>query len=279
MAEAVRKGVLTPEQAANSAHSNVVTRAVGPHAEVLVDTLIFDVLPGDTLLLCSDGLHQYFELNPNDLLAHLDVESIDGLPQKLIDLANEAGGSDNITALIVELLAESPPQEDEQAHVSKVTSTFSTLRHVQLLAELSHAELTKVCQYFEMQEFQPSAEIVLQGDASEGLYVIVDGEVEIVRGEKVLNVLTAGTHFGEMALLNQRPRTATARAKSKSTVLYLSRERFYSVVQQNHIVGIKVLWKLAQTLSMRLEEIYEAPPKRERTTQTMGLYPPPFARR
>lgn len=57
--EAVRSGMMTPQQAKVSEHGNLVTRAVGPMERVVVDTLVFDVLHGDTLMLCSDGLHGY----------------------------------------------------------------------------------------------------------------------------------------------------------------------------------------------------------------------------
>ena len=51
-------------------------------------------------------------------------------------------------------------------------------------------------------------------------------------------------------------------------------------MQHDHVVGVKVLWRLAQTLSIRLDEAYETPREREqaRTTLNFGLYPSPFDR-
>ena len=99
--EAVRHGIMTREEALASGYGNIVTRAVGPHENVLVDTLVFDVLPHDRLLLCSDGLHGYFEQAE---LATLFAETPeDQLAQRLIDLSNERGGKDNITAILVEI--------------------------------------------------------------------------------------------------------------------------------------------------------------------------------
>ena len=57
----MRRGLATPEQAKKGPYSNVITRAVGIQQNVRADTLLFDVLPGDTLLLCSDGLSKYVE--------------------------------------------------------------------------------------------------------------------------------------------------------------------------------------------------------------------------
>jgi serine/threonine protein phosphatase PrpC len=100
LAEAVKHGVLTPEQASRSSHNNVVTRAVGPYPTVQVDTLVFDVLAGDTLLLCSDGLYQHYP-NPLEIAETLEKHDIADIPPHLIATANERGGLDNITAIVV----------------------------------------------------------------------------------------------------------------------------------------------------------------------------------
>ena len=84
--EAVRHGIMTREEALASGYGNIVTRAVGPHENVLVDTLVFDVLPHDRLLLCSDGLHGYFE-NPVELVTLMRENDTERLAGKLIGMA------------------------------------------------------------------------------------------------------------------------------------------------------------------------------------------------
>ncbi len=94
----VRDGVITPEQAATSKHRNVITRAVGSHEYVEVDTSAVTILPGDVFLLCTDGLHGY--LKEDEALEHLNLEPGEAA-QSLVDLANSRGGKDNVTALVV----------------------------------------------------------------------------------------------------------------------------------------------------------------------------------
>jgi protein phosphatase len=99
----IREGVITPEEAKYSPHKNVITRAVGNKDYVQVDTQIVSVRAGDIFLICSDGLHTYLgreELSP--ILAKPPEDACD----VLIDLANTRGGKDNITALIVQVLAD-----------------------------------------------------------------------------------------------------------------------------------------------------------------------------
>jgi len=108
VAEQVRVGLLSEEQARNHSHRNVITRSLGTQPNVTADLFIETVRDGDRLLLCSDGLHGYVTeaeierevLNQNEPGA---------TAQKLIEMANENGGPDNITALVVHLLETPEP--------------------------------------------------------------------------------------------------------------------------------------------------------------------------
>jgi len=100
----VKQGLLTPEQAKQAKGKNVITRAVGHKEYVEVDNTRVDLCEGDRLLLCSDGLHGY--LQDDELAGLVDGLSADAACQRLIDLANERGGKDNVTVVIVEVAAD-----------------------------------------------------------------------------------------------------------------------------------------------------------------------------
>jgi serine/threonine protein phosphatase PrpC len=96
----LKQGIITPEQAEKSPNKNVITRAVGNREYVEVDVRLLGLAAGDRFLLCSDGLHGY--------LRDQDVAPVMGLGgdksvKRFIDLANERGGKDNITAIVVEI--------------------------------------------------------------------------------------------------------------------------------------------------------------------------------
>lgn len=101
VAAQIREGMLTPEEARYAPHRNVITRAVGSHEYVEVDTRVVETIPGDRFLLCSDGLHGYLE-EPDEMLPLLSLP-IEQVTQRLIDIANARGGKDNITAIVVEV--------------------------------------------------------------------------------------------------------------------------------------------------------------------------------
>ena len=82
----------------------IVSLALLNHAAALervdIDTLAFDVLPGDRMLLCSDGLYNYFP-DAHELKSYLDTPQ--SAPERLVRTANERGGEDNISAVVLDV--------------------------------------------------------------------------------------------------------------------------------------------------------------------------------
>lgn len=102
VAEQILKGVMTEEEAEQSARRNIVTRALGVESRVDVDLTEIPVRSGDMLLLCSDGLTR--GVRPIDILQILSgSENLPTMSDRLIAMANDAGGDDNTTVVIVAL--------------------------------------------------------------------------------------------------------------------------------------------------------------------------------
>lgn len=100
--EQVGAGLLTQEQARRHPFGNILTQALGTDAEIRVDTHAFEILTGDLLLLCSDGLTAMLD---DDGIGAILRESpdLEAVAQRLIDQANERGGHDNITVVLVRI--------------------------------------------------------------------------------------------------------------------------------------------------------------------------------
>jgi protein phosphatase len=97
----IKQGIISPAEAKVSPFKNVITRAVGNHDYVEVDTAIIDLRQGDRYLLCSDGLHGY--LTPDEIPAVTGLGGEEAV-ERFIQMANDRGGRDNITAVLVEML-------------------------------------------------------------------------------------------------------------------------------------------------------------------------------
>ena len=273
VAEAIRRGMIKPDEAEGHRASNLLTRAVGPQEKVHVDTLVFDVLPDDTFLLCSDGLHGYFP-DADELEQHLGG-ALETLVDQLILLSNERGGEDNITAVVVR--AAQPQSEEEQKRISSLNESFDALKHIALLSELDLPELMEVRESLDTEIHPPGKVIVQEGETTEAMYVIVKGSLEVRRAGKPLAFLDSGSHFGEMALLTDAPRSATVRTASPCRLLVLHRDKLFDLVQRKPLIGVKFLWRLAQIQSRRLDDATMPVDAERARTIRLELYPSPFS--
>jgi serine/threonine protein phosphatase PrpC len=254
--EMIKRGKMTREQARNSPYANVITRAVGIQESVQVDTLLFDILPGDTFLLCSDGLCGYTE-DPNELAEFLSTPEHDTLPQKLIDLANERGGKDNITAVIVRGVSDADDKEVEEARASEVNLKLDTLKKIPLFRYLTYQELVKVLNITYLETYDAGQTVIKEGEAGEELYIVLAGRVTVSTDGTDIVDLQPGVHFGEMALVDQSPRSATIKAKESTRLLVVQRRSFYTLIRKEPVLAVKLLWSFVQVLSRRLRDTNE----------------------
>ena len=118
--ELMRRGKLTPEQAAEHPQRSIITRALGIEPEVEVDTWTFPGRGGDVVLLCSDGLTSM--IDESQIAEVLRSESdLERVGERLIHEANEAGGRDNITVVMFRLEDVGEPGASDQATLIGMT--------------------------------------------------------------------------------------------------------------------------------------------------------------
>ena len=107
-----------------------------------MDTLIIDILPGDTYLLCSDGLSTYMD-DPNELAKYMGRDAIEETPKKLIDIANKEGVSDNITVVMVRGIPSAEEAEEQQLRADDVFHQLDVLRKISLFRHLTTKSWSK----------------------------------------------------------------------------------------------------------------------------------------
>ena len=127
------------------------------------------------------------------------------------------------------------------------------LRHVWLFSELSDDQLESISSFTFEKSFGPGELIVEEGQTGNGLYIIVSGSIEVLKGDsaatpQVLAKPGAGDVFGEMALLGEWPRTASVRALDTVECLGIDRWVFLSQLERQPKVTIRMLQILAQRL-------------------------------
>ena len=115
VAELVRRGELSPQEAEVHPQRSVITRALGTDADVDVDAFTVEARAGDVYLVCSDGLSDMLDERTLEEILRANRESLDAAARALVQAANRAGGEDNITAILFEI-ADDEPDPETAAH-------------------------------------------------------------------------------------------------------------------------------------------------------------------
>ena len=100
----------------------------------------------------------------------------------------------------------------------------------------------------ESQAFAAGQAIFREGEPGDVLYIVAEGEVEIFMGGKRLETLEAGDILGEMALIEDRPRSASAFARTDCLLTLITRPHFLTLVQRTPLFAIQVMRVLAKRL-------------------------------
>lgn len=250
--ELVRRGKLKRDEVAGSPYAeykNAVTRAVGVYPSVEGDTLDFDVLPGDQFMLCSDGLHAY--LDDEKIQQAFGADDLEVVVKGFIDLANEGGGHDNITSVAVRV-AEKLEDAEHEEKVAEINLTIELLRQIPLFRFCTYKELVHIMNITQVRDYDTGEVVFSEGEDGEFLFVVMKGKVKLAKGQTHITSFGAGTHFGEMALVDRVPRSATATCEEPSRLLSIHRRDFYAMVRQETGLSVKLLWSFVQVLANRL---------------------------
>lgn len=261
--EQLRLGLITEEEAERSPYKNVITRAVGAADVVQADILFVDLLEQDRFMICSDGLHGYFQ--EDEVAPFMAENDLEAIPGKLIDLANERGGKDNITAILVSIEEDEPKttsiasptltQESEGGRRTEVTLRMDILQRIPLFQHMSFPELVKIMNITYLKTYQSSERVIEEGRTGDILYIILKGDVGIFRKGKRLYTLTEGQHFGEMAIIDKSPRSATAIVETEEAqLLTINRKNFIQLLRKEQGIAVKILWGFLKSMSGRLRE-------------------------
>jgi diguanylate cyclase (GGDEF)-like protein len=131
------------------------------------------------------------------------------------------------------------------------------LRHVPLFKDLGQTDLEQLTKAVQPQSFPPETNIVEIGEPGHSLFLILEGTVQVLYPARSTDFelarLTEGDFFGEMAILNSMPRSATVRSVDSVKVLVLEKDDFQNILTHSPSVGASLL----ETLSLRIRNVDE----------------------
>ena len=136
------------------------------------------------------------------------------------------------------------------------------LKKVSLFENLSTSELEKIQKIASIESYPLKTVLFKEGEPGDRCFVITKGEVRISKfianiGEEALAILTAGDYFGEMALIDNFPRSAHAITNTDVELLAINKADLDKVLIMDRELGYKLFWAFTKTLSRRLRETNE----------------------
>jgi CRP-like cAMP-binding protein len=122
------------------------------------------------------------------------------------------------------------------------------LRRVPLFADLTKREVQQIARLFKERRFSEGQTVVQEGSGGAAFFVIESGEAKVFVGGKERSTLKPGDYFGEIALIDEGTRMATITASSELVCYGLTYWDFRPLVEENGVIGWKLLQRLAKIL-------------------------------
>lgn len=131
--------------------------------------------------------------------------------------------------------------------------------NIPILGRLKDRELMVIEKHLSFVEVTPGEVVFQEGDRGDYVCFVVEGSLDVLKrsatGEDiVISTLSKGRSIGEMAVIDDLPRSATVRARTKATLLTLSRQNFDYILAEHAAIGVKILKGIAQLLSLNLRK-------------------------
>lgn len=122
------------------------------------------------------------------------------------------------------------------------------LRKVPIFKTMPAADLEAIARSLKERVYEPGAVIVKQGDPGVGFFMIAEGRVEVSHDGHPIREMGPGEFFGELALMEERARTATVTAKARTRCLQLVRWDFRALLKQHPDMAVKLLEEVVKRL-------------------------------
>jgi ATP/ADP translocase len=172
------------------------------------------------------------------------------------DYLNQTGRGDIIGAIDWERVPDQTSVREALSRKNGTNSMYSTLektillKSVSLFSEIPAEKLSHIAQVAEETHWPAGSVVIREGDAGDALFIVADGSVRVHKGALNLASLRKGDCLGEMAVLDQSPRSADATAVEDTTLLKIAQEDFYEVLAANP----EITERIVRLLTRRLRE-------------------------
>ena len=124
-----------------------------------------------------------------------------------------------------------------------------------MFGDLDPTELSEVVHIMQVQRLRPGQHVFREGDAGDAWYVLYEGQIEVIKdrivGSNVIAELGPRSCFGEMAILDGSPRSATVRARSDAIAFRFPRQEFNELLKEGNLAAYKLIYQMSLVLVAR----------------------------
>ena len=129
------------------------------------------------------------------------------------------------------------------------------LQNMKLFEGMNNDDITYIESLLEKKVYLTDDIICKESDESKELYLIINGKVDIIKKETKIGELVSGEHFGEMALIENKERSADVVANGEVEIFVLTNEKFFSLRNEKPKIYADILFNISKDLSGKLREI------------------------
>lgn len=247
----LKKGLLNKKDYLTSPKRNQLTRALGTPQYEGPDTLKLELTENDLFFMLPSSIERFFyDVNKlNKTFEHEPVANYSDL------LSEQILNSDKKLSFSLLTLYNGDPSKEKGATFDSNTSkAIKSLKNIPLFRNFELEELLKVLEISKSVYYTKGDHIIEEGLLGEDMFILISGEVEISKNGKPITTLKAGSWFGEMALIDRNPRSATITAKCEVVAVSIERNSLFKVLKKNPYTGMKLFWDFLTNLNKRLRE-------------------------
>lgn len=145
-----------------------------------------------------------------------------------------------------------PARNEEKLNAEKYAKYAQILEKTKWASDFSWQHIKTICRYIDPVMAKPGAVVFKEGDQEKSLGIIVKGAIDIIKDGKKVTTLTSSQTFGEMALIDGEPRSATGVAREDTVIFFIREAHLISLTEADPQLGVKLLWKISKLISQRL---------------------------
>jgi len=146
------------------------------------------------------------------------------------------------------------PEINKKLSFEKYARYAQILEKTRWANEFSWDHIKKICQYIDPVMAKKGAIIFKEGDLERSLGIIVKGSIHIMKEKTLVTTLKSSQTFGEMALIDGEPRSATGIAAEETIVFFMKEKYLQRLIEDDPKLGVQLLWKISKLISQRLRQ-------------------------